>query len=195
MRSILFSLVILSFMSGCKEFYDEDFKDSEQINESVSNEDLRNTSYVAELKSTDLNLTNLKGTARIVVQNNEVKVNLSVSDIPANLIQLHYTYLTIPCGALSFVLPNNSQSTRTYQINETTSIDALEEDLRSSGASSDTNDINLLSKSIIVKAFSNFSGTPDSNGTNQLTILCGEIKLEENTASNDDLNEVPMEEF
>jgi hypothetical protein len=195
MRPFLLSLVMLSFLSSCKEFYDEDYRNSDLRNESISNEDLRDTSYVVDLKTTDFNVPNLKGSARIVVQNDEVKVNLSVSGIPANLIQLHYTYLTVPCNALSFVLPSNSPTIRSYQINETTSIYALAEDLRSSGASSGADDINLLRKSLVVKAFSNFSGIPNSDGTNQLTILCGEIKLEENTSSSDDLNEVPVEEF
>ena len=116
----------LFFLScSCKEFYDEEFKEFENSGPTLSNEDVKNTSYVASLESTDRNLFNLKGAARVVVQNDQVKVNLSVSGIPANIIQLHYTYLTVPCSSLSFVLPNDSQSTRTFEINETTSLYSL----------------------------------------------------------------------
>jgi phage gpG-like protein len=187
--------LMLSFIGGCKEFYDEDYKNFESTNDTISNEDPRNTSYFADLKTTDLNAPNLKGSARIIVQNDEVKMNLSVSGIPSNLIQLHYTYLNIPCGALSIAIPNDNMTTRSYQINETTSLLALENDLRSSGASSGENDINLLGKSVIVKAFANFAGIPNVNGTNQISILCGEVKLETTMVSDEVFNDVPAEEF
>lgn len=187
--------IMLSFIGGCKEFYDEDYKNFESTNDTISNEDPRNTSYYADLNTTDMNLSNLKGSARIIVQNDEVKMNLSMSGIPSNLIQLHYTYLNIPCGALSIAIPNDNGVTRSYQINETTSLIALENDLRSSGASSGENDINLLGKSVIVKAFANFAGIPNQNGTNQISILCGEIKLENAPLSDEVFNETPVEEF
>jgi hypothetical protein len=175
---VIFTLLILSSLIGCKEFYDEDYKNFESSTDNVNNEDLRNTSYFAELKTVDFNVPNLSGTARITVKDEEVKVSLTASGIPANLIQLHYTYLNVSCRDLSFVLPNDNLITRTYQINETTSTDALENDLISSGASTGSGDINLLGKSLIVKAFTNFPDIPNTSGTNQLTILCGEIKLE-----------------
>ncbi len=187
--------IMLSFIGGCKEFYDEDYKNFESTNDTISNEDQRNTSYYADLNTTDMNLSNLKGSARIIVQNDEVKMNLSMSGIPSNLIQLHYTYLNIPCGALSIAIPNDNGVTRSYQINETSSLIALENDLRSSGASSGENDINLLGKSVIVKAFANFAGIPNQNGTNQISILCGEIKLENAPVSDEVFNETPVEEF
>jgi hypothetical protein len=187
-------IFILVLIGGCKEFYDEDYKNFESTNENISNQDLRNSSYYADLKTTDFNLQNLKGTARIIVRNDEVKMNLSVSGIPSNLIQLHYTYLNIPCGALSIAIPNDNGTIRSYQINETTSISALENDLRSSGASSGQNDINLIGKSIIVKAFANFAGIPNQNGTNQISILCGEIKLEDNGVFDDELNDFSVGE-
>jgi hypothetical protein len=186
---------MLSFIAGCKEFYDEDYKNFESTNDTISNEDLRDSSYYADLKTTDTSLLNLKGSAKIVVQNDEVKMNLTVVGIPSNLIQLHYTYLNIPCGALSIVIPNENVTTRSYQINETTSLIALENDLRSSGASSGENDINLLGKSVIVKAFANFSGITNVNGSNQITILCGEVKVENKTVTDENLNSFSDEDF
>jgi len=187
--------IMLSFITGCKEFYDEDYKNFESTNDTISNEDLRDSSYYADLKTTDTSLLNLKGSAKIVVQNDEVKMNLTVVGIPSNLIQLHYTYLNIPCGALSIVIPNENVTTRSYQINETTSLIALENDLRSSGASSGENDINLLGKSVIVKAFANFSGITNVNGSNQITILCGEVKVENKTVTDENLNSFSDEDF
>ena len=187
--------IMLSFIAGCKEFYDEDYKNFESTNDTISNEDLRDSSYYADLKTTDTSLLNLKGSAKIVVQNDEVKMNLTVVGIPSNLIQLHYTYLNIPCGALSIVIPNENVTTRSYQINETTSLIALENDLRSSGASSGENDINLLGKSVIVKAFANFSGITNVNGSNQITILCGEVKVENKTVTDENLNSFSDEDF
>lgn len=167
----LFLLIVVS----CREMYDEDYeKDLEESGTGSTTEDV---SYTADLVSTDPNLPTLSGTANINITNNEVSVNLTVEEIPANIIQIHYSYMAATCDQLNISIPNENTTTRSYTVSENQNVSALVNDLKSSGASTSDDDINLSTKSFLVKAFSNFSGLPNPTGTNQITILCGDIRV------------------
>lgn len=195
MIKIFFLLLSILSLSSCKEFYDEEFEDFEESRGRTSGSGGRseNITYSVELNSTDANLPDLSGTARIEVRNDEVTVDLDVDGIPANIIQVHYGYIAAGCNQLSLSIPNNNTTTRSYTVSERASVDALADDLRSSGATTTDRDIFLAGKSFVVKAFSNFSGLPNPTGTNQITILCGVITEEDNEGStvNDDIFNPP----
>jgi hypothetical protein len=181
----LFILLTILVLGSCREFYDEEFEEFEESNGNRTTtgqggRGSEDVSYSVELRPTDANVADLSGTAKIDVEDDEVTVDLDVDGIPANIIQLHYSYLQVPCSSLSILIPNNNSTTRSYTVSERTSVDALAEDLRSSGAATVNGDINLTGKTFVVKAFSNFSGLPNPAGTNQLTILCGEITESDN---------------
>lgn len=187
-------LLGLILLSSCREFYDEEF---EAFEESRSNGNTGgtasgegvNVAYSAELTPTDQSVTGLTGNARIDVQDDNVTVDLDIDGIPANIIQIHYSYMAADCSSLSISIPNNNTTTRSYTVNETTSLVALADDLRSAGAASSDGDTNLIGKSFVVKAFSNFSGLPNPSGTNQITILCGPITEATSDNSGNDNND------
>lgn len=170
-----FVLLFLILFAGCREFYDEEFEEFEERRRSEGTDSNGNASYEVELQSTDQNVPDLRGDARIDISGENVTVDIDVDGIPANIINLHYSYISASCSELSISIPNDSTTTRTFTLQESTSLDALADDLSSSGASSSQGDTNLLGKSLVVKAFSNFSGIPNPNGTNQIIILCGQI--------------------
>lgn len=185
-----FILLGLLLLGGCKEFYDEEFeafRATQEINTGGSGggDNGNNVSYKVDLKKTDQNVPNLTGSAKIKVNGDKVSVQLEVDGIPANIIQIHYSYTTANCSAILVNIPNNNTTTRSYAITEETARKALSDDLLSSGAAIAQGDVNLNGKSMIVKAFSNFSGLPNSSGTNQITILCGLITID---------NEAPAED-
>lgn len=187
-------LLGLILLGSCREFYDEEFEAFEESRANgtgggtASGEGI-NISYSAELAPTDQNVTGLTGNARIDVQDDNVTVDLDIDGIPANIIQIHYSYLAADCSSLSISIPNNNTTTRSYTVNETTSLVALADDLRSAGAASSDGDTNLIGKSFVVKAFSNFSGLPNPSGTNQITILCGPITEATSDSSANDNND------
>lgn len=171
----LFIVMILIFTGGCREFYDEEFLEDE-----ASLQQARNNAYVATLTSTDPALTTLAGNGRVELKDDVVSVKVELEGIPQNIVQIHYSFISAGCDQLNISVPNQG-GTRSYSINESLSRDALAEDLRSSGAATSQGDINLVGKSLIVKAFPNFSGLPNPAGTNSVTIACGELTVGEVT--------------
>lgn len=174
----LLALFLFLIFQGCKEFYDEEFEEFEQSRINQSNQNANNI-YTANLIATDNSLINLSGDAKIIVRDGEVKIDVSLEEIPENVIQLHYSFVNSDCSGYSVSIPVQGLTTRSYNILETLSIDALEQDLKSSGASQSEGDVDLDGKSLVIKAFSNLPGIPTPNGTNQLTIACGELVADE----------------
>lgn len=177
------SFILLFLIFGCEEFYDEEFEEFQETRA----QNVQEVSYRADLISTDPSLNSLQGTAVIDVRDNQVMVELDIDGVPENIIQIHYGYITASCENLVTTLQTDSSTTRSFEASETTSVDALAQDLASSGAALSEGDINLAGKSFVVKAFSNFSGTPTTTATNQLTIACGELIVEDGGASNTDI--------
>lgn len=165
---------LISFLAipGCREFYDEEFDDS---NVAVSAE--QNRTYKATLQSTDPNLSAISGDSEVIVRDGDVRVDVNLSGIPQNIIQIHYGFISSDCSILTFAIPNEPGLERNYNISENLSTSALDLDLQSSGASNASGDINLEGKSFVIKAFSNFSGLPNPTGTNSLVIACGRLDV------------------
>jgi hypothetical protein len=187
MRTSMLALALLGGLGlgGCREFYDEEFK---EFNESRRNDetttggdgrddgvDVPPASYTAELRSTDANLPDLSGTARIEVRDGDVRVDLDVDGLPANIIQVHYAYVAADCAALTLRIPNNNGERRSYTISETSSVRSLIDDLRATGAARTEGDANLEGKRVVVKAFTNFAGPDSPVGGSQLTVACGTV--------------------
>lgn len=171
MKSTLLIMLSLFIFSSCREFRDEEFKDFERSRDDISPTPGEDQFYKAELKTTDERLNNLKGNASISFKKDQVKVTIDLKNIPANFIQLHYSFMKASCSSLSFALPSNTSSTRSFSLNESMTIDALSDDLKSSLGDGNTY---LGDKSLVIKAFYNFSGI--GQGTNEIKILCGEIQ-------------------
>lgn len=169
--------LLLLILVSCREMYDEDFEQDLEESNNTDGTTTEDISYRAELVSTDASVSDLSGTVDINIKDNEVSVSLNVTGIPANLIQVHYTYSNAPCNQLSIAIPNDNTTTRTYNVSETQTVSALNNDLKASGASTSDGDINLGTRSFLVKAFQNFSGIPNPSGTNSITILCGDIQV------------------
>lgn len=176
MKSILAMALIL--LGSCKEFYDEEFEEFE----ATAANNVQDITYNAELTSTDQTDTKLSGSATVDVRNDLVTVDIQVSGVPENLIQLHYSINNAPCASYDVSLTSDSISERTFEASETITVNALATDLASSGAATSSGDINLRGKSFIIKSFSNFSGLPNQAGTNQLTIACGELSVQDGAA-------------
>lgn len=172
-------LIIIFLLGSCREFYDADFE-QDQLEVTSTSED---TSYEAELLSTNSALTEMSGDASVDIQNNTVNVELSLNGIPANVVQVHYGYVSAPCSSLATTFATDLSSTRTYSVTEESTTDALAVDLSSSGASSGSGDTNLNGKTFVVKAFTNFSGTPSPTGTNEIVIACGQLNFASNSSS------------
>lgn len=168
----ILSLACLLSLLGCREFYDQDF----DVNNAVQDQ-IQDRGYVAVLNPTDPSSSSLAGDAQIEVKEGRVQVNVNLNGIPQNIIQLHYGFINSDCDLLNIIIPNSSETTRDFVISETFSTTALELDLQSSGAATSSRDINLEGKSLVVKAFSNFSGIPNPTGTNLLTIACGKLSV------------------
>ncbi len=169
-KFIIFSCLL--FMHSCREFYDEEFDEN-----NISVSPAQNRTYQSTLGATDVALTSLTGTSTVVVDSGSVKVDAQISGIPQNIIQPHYGFINTDCSLLSLSIPNEAGASRSYNISETLSTESLALDLQSSGAASSLNDIDLQGKSLIIKAFSNFSGIPSPTGTNVVTIACGELTV------------------
>lgn len=180
LMSMLFLFLLLA--SGCKEFYDEEFEEFQEVQDRT----VQSTSYTASLDSTDVNVPGMEGTVSVDVRDDKVTVDLRVNGIPQDIIQVHYGYIAGSCPNLSVALPDDITTTRSYSVTEESSTDALAEDLRSSGASSGSGDINLEGKSFVVKAFQNFSGLPNPSGTNVLNIACGELEVTDDSDASTD---------
>ncbi len=184
---IILGLILILVLGGCREFYDEEFEEfneNQRINQTGSGgttQDVPPASYTVNLASTDSSLSDLSGTARIEVENDNVRVDIDVDGLPANIIQVHYAYLTAECSTFGVPIPNNGGHRRSYTISETSSVRALIDDLRATGASQSNSDTNLEGKRLIVKAFSNVVGT---NSGIQLTIACGNV-VRSDSDSND----------
>ena len=163
---LLFSFLLL----GCKEFYDEEFEEFEASRPQTVSEDSR---FLAELTSTDGALTSLTGEATIEVNEEKTTVEVKLKGIPANISKVTYGIISAPCNALSLSIPNTDQEDRSLEITEGLTRTAFLEDLRSSGAVQV--DLVLNGKSFIIRGVPKFSGLPNSAGTNELTIACGEI--------------------
>lgn len=174
MKYIFFLLLLVV---SCREMYDKDFEQDLEESGNTDGTTTEDISYSADLVSTDADLPDLSGTVDINIRNNEVSVNLNVTEIPANLIQIHYSYMNATCDQLSIAIPNDNTTTRSYTVTETQTVGALSNDLKAAGASTSDGDISLGTKSFIVKAFQNFSGIPNPSGTNSITILCGDIRV------------------
>jgi len=87
-------------------------------------------------------------------------------------------FLTVDCSTQNFSIPHDpTQSTRTINISESITTTALRADLQVGGVPADLR--NLDGKSIIVRAFANFSDIPNPQNTNSIVIVCG--TLEEDT--------------
>lgn len=168
-----FLLILFLLVSGCREFYDEEFEEFERNRANQRNEDgtvAEDNSYRAELTTTDQNVPDLWGSVNIDVRNRDVTIDLDLEGVPENLIQLHYSYINTDCSALQVGIPNLSSGTRSFTLNETVSVDGLASDLRATGTAQSEGDINLAGKSFVVKAFAN-----SSIETNQFIILCGRL--------------------
>lgn len=183
MKAWIFLLILFT---GCREFYDEEFEDGQY----QSARD--NVTYTAELSSTDPGLPSLSGKSVVEVRNGNVTINLELSGVPENIIQIHYGYLSSGCSAFNLSIPIDSTSTRSFTVSETSTISALETDLSSSGASSFSGDTNLENKSFVVKAFSSFSGLPNATGTNSLIIACGNLQVTSQELSQEE-SDVPLD--
>jgi hypothetical protein len=165
-------LIIIFLSTSCREFYDEEFDEA-----NASTSELLNRTYNAELVATDGSITQLAGQSEVVVKDGNVEVNLEVTGIPANILQVHYSFIASDCTALAVVIPNEVGETRSVNISENSSIDSLVFDLRSSGAIPSDGSVDLEGKSFVVKAFNNFSGLSNATGTNPLTIACGRLEV------------------
>lgn len=165
----LFFLLPFVALSGCKEFYDEEFLE-EQNNNNTQNQ---NVTYTTTLTSTDAGLSSLTGTGQVDVQDDEVKVDLDLKEIPQNIVQVHYVYSTGACSSFTNSVPAELGSTRSLTISEELSSTALNFDV-SSGAG----DGNLEGKSLLVRGFSNLQ----NGGATVINIACGELVINDSPA-------------
>lgn len=174
---IVMWLLLFSTM-GCREFYDEEF---EEFEESRPRDENENLTYNAELDSTDPNLTGLRGDVRISITGENVEVRIEIDGVPQNVTGAHYRFLNSDCSTQSFSIPHDAtQSTRTINISESITITALRSDLQLGGVSTDLRDLD--GRSIIVRAYANFSDIPNPQNTNSIVIVCG--TLEEDVSNN-----------
>lgn len=177
-HKFIFLLSTLFILASCKEFYEKDFlEDADSSNES------ENVTYTTNLSSTDASLSRLTGTAKVDVQNENVKVDVSLSELPQNIIQIHYGYSTSPCSALTNSIPAELGTTRSYNISEDLTSVAFNFDVQSAGS-----DTNLAGKSFIIRAFSNLENAGTTGGT-VLNIACGELAVD--TTDSTDTTETP----
>lgn len=163
-------LLLLCF--SCKEFYDEEYEEDQLEQEEFSNE---SGSYEITLRSTDPLRPTPTGDATIEVADGSVDVSYNITGVPSNFIQLHYAYVTAPCQSFSSSLGPSTGLERSFSATENLSLASLAQDLASSGAATTTGDTNLIGKRLIIRGVTNFSGTPNPTGTNQLIIACGDI--------------------
>lgn len=170
MKTVL--LLVLLF-SGCKNYDDP----NDDGNEETSELTLDNVQYEASLSSTGTNANTITGTATVDVQGDNVSVNVSLSGVPQNTTRLHYAYVLADCSALAATLPNDTSGTRSFTLNETISLAALQNDIASSGAASGSGDTNLGNKNFIVKAFSTVPDQFNTGGSASITIACGPLNV------------------
>lgn len=165
--------LILLFISGCKNYENQNDDGSGETAELT----LDNVQYEASLASTGSNVNTISGKATVDVQGDTVTVNVSLSGVPQNTTRLHYAYVLADCNALTTTLPNDTAGTRSFTLNETISLAALQNDIASSGAASGTGDTNLGNKHFIVKAFSTVPDQFNTGGSASVTIACGPLNV------------------
>ncbi len=171
---MIMGLLLFSLM-GCREFYDEEF---EEFEETRPRDESENITYNAALDSTDPNLTGLRGDVRMSITGENVEIRIDIDGLPQNVTGAHYSFLNSDCSTQNFSIPHDpTQSTRTINISESITTTALRADLQVGGVPADLR--NLDGKSIIVRAFANFSDIPNPQNTNSIVIVCG--TLEEDT--------------
>jgi hypothetical protein len=173
MRKLILIMTIL-VASSCREFYDEEFLEDEAAGVGSRSE---NVSYSATLNSTDPNLLDISGTAKVNIDNEVVNTSVTMSGLPQNIIQVHYAYIAANCQNLVVAIPTEIGTTRSYTLNETSSTTALSFDLRAQEAETAPGDTNLEGKSLVVRAFSTLGGLPTTDGTNVVTVACGELAI------------------
>lgn len=166
----MFIMGLLLFTSlGCREFYDEEFQ------ESRPQDDNENFTYNADLESTDPNLTGLRGDARMSITGENVELRIEIDGLPQNVTGAHYRFLNSDCSTQNFSIPHDAtQSTRTINISESITTTALRADLQMGGVTTDLR--SLEGKSIIVRAFANFTDIPNPQNTNSIVIVCGTLE-------------------
>lgn len=170
-------LLTLFFLLGCKEFYDEEYEEDPNSSGTTSSQENANTHYEATLAGTSTALTNLQGTGKVVVQGNDVTVNIQASGIPDNLLQIHYGYIAAACSTLNVAIPTSATGTKTFSLQETTTLSSLQQDLATSGASSAPGDQDLSTKSLVVKAFSSVATGNTGTAGLPLMIACGDLNV------------------
>jgi hypothetical protein len=157
-------------LSGCKEFYDEEFEEYEERgSQSVSDEAI----FSADLLSTDSSLGGLSGFAQIELSGERASIEVNVKGIPGNIGQITYRLISAPCSSLSLSIPQSNFVERTFELREGLTRSALLEDLRSSGSPQE--DLSLRGKTFVIRGTPQFSGLPNEAGTNELAIACGEL--------------------
>ena len=167
--------LLLFSLFGCREFYDEEFEEFEQNRPQDDNENL---SYSAALDSTDPNLTSLRGDVRMSITGENVDIRIDIDGLPQNVTGAHYSFLNSDCSSQNFVIPHDpAQSTRTLNISESITTTALRADLQTGGVPTDIR--NLEGKSLIVRAFANFSDIPNPQNTNSIVIVCGTLERDD----------------
>lgn len=163
-------IIIIIFFAGCKEFYDEEFEEFEELqSQTVADE----ANFSAELVSTDSSLESLSGSGGIVFSGDEASVEVKLKGIPGNIGQITYSILFSPCSSFALSVPRSNQDERTVEIRERLGRSSLLEDLRSAGAAS--TDLTLDGKSFVVRGTPQFAGLPNPSGTNELIIACGRL--------------------
>lgn len=158
MKWMMFVLLIIS---GCREFYDEEFEEGDNFTENREN-----VTYDASLASTDPNVRGITGNSTVDVQGDVVTIAVKLEGVPQNITQLHYSYSPTDCSVVTLTFPNDVNGTRSVNLNETTTLQALK---------NDSGDTILDNKSFIIKGFS---------GTNLVTIACGPLNV---TGSEDNI--------
>ena len=167
MRHFLFFTFLSMSVVSCREFYDEEFL--EGGNESTVQDDV---AYSATLQSSDPNLSQVSGDAKVDVTNGEVKTDIAVNNLPRNIIQVHYAYSASDCSAFNNAsIPVEVGDTRNVTLSESFTTEALTFDVRSSSAG----DINLENKSILIKGFSNLV---EGNTAPAFIIACGTLAID-----------------
>lgn len=165
MRMLLLLLGVFFSLNGCKEFYDEEFLDGNNVRA-----DKENANYDVTLSAVDTSLTELAGQAQVVLDGENVTVAIDLSGIPENINQLHYGFVAADCSAFTNVIPVELGSTREYQINEELSRRALDFDVEAGGLDSNS----LEGKSLIIKAFSSLTTTVP-NASSSYVLACGTL--------------------
>lgn len=172
---------ILLLLTGCKEFYDEEFEQEVAQGSTSNGTNEENVSYTATLNSSSPNITTLNGSSSVNIDGDTVNIQVQVDGIPDNLLQVHYGFIAAACNALSVAVPNAGTGTKSYNLTEQTTINSLNQDLVTSGANTVAGDIDLSNKSFVVKAFASVNtGTPATIG-NAVIVACGDLNVSTDT--------------